>query len=145
MVELTDITLLECNGQYESVVEIMKKEAAPGWVILTKALVSTELITASYELEFWHNGCIIILTTDHPASIKVPDEDIRELHNWVTGNGWASIGIHQRMLSNPMDFEFWKRMYQSGLIQSDLLKEYDDDEMTRMTKALDKPETNYAT
>jgi hypothetical protein len=144
MIELTDTTLLETGGYYENVVGIMSREAPPKWVILTRAMISTGKITSQYELEFWYDGRIMILNTDHPSTILAPDDDLRELAGWAKGNGWKSVNIHTRLLSHPMDFEFWKRMYQCGLIQSEQLKEYDENEMARMTKAYTMTETENA-
>lgn len=128
MIETTDITLRESNGNYKVVCEIMNMKP---WMIESKVFVDSGIICSSSLVHFWSDGKVNIVTTDHPIVFDAPNDDLREFSNWCSLNGWQTPSVDKELVENPMDFEFWLRLYRSGLIISDDLKKYDDEEVTR--------------
>ena len=80
------------------------------------------------------------MQTTHPPRIDLPDQDLRELREWTETNGWSIPWIRdegmESLVSNPQGFDFWLQTYRCGLIQSDVLRQYDENEMQRMTESV---------
>lgn len=130
MVEVTDITLREANGNYSVVCDLMKIDK---WMLESRAFVESSGMAASFLLHLWSDGKVKIITTDHPISFDMPDDDIRELSEWCRINGWQALTIDKDLLEDPAHFEFWLRFFRLGMVFSDELKSYDDNEMSRMS------------
>ncbi len=134
MVEVTDMTLLESEGEYETACKLMggKKNT---WMIQTKAFVSTPFISAQFLLNFWNDGRVVIFETDHPAVLGQSDSDLQELSVWCKTNGWKCLNVDDRLLANRHGFAYWERMYLSGIIENEQLKKKSYEEMERLEKA----------
>src|SRR3990167_4706444 len=90
-----------------------------------------------YMLHFWSDGSVYIIRTEHPPRMEIPDDDIRELHQWCVLNGWRLM-LHNNLIDDPKSFEFWMNVYRSGLIDSKELSKYESDEMERFQKAVEQ-------
>jgi len=119
----------------------MRDEGAFTWMLESKAtVVSTDLlgrtgISCNYILHFWDSGEVKIISTDHPMVIDVPHDDITELKKWCDDCGWSRLTVSERLLDSIEGFQFWMRMYISGLIYSDELKKHEEDNMKRLIQA----------
>ena len=49
-------------------------------------------------------------------------------------NGWKGLFVDDELLYDEQQFQFWLRMYQSGLIYNEKLKKQDEDELSRLVK-----------
>lgn len=136
MIEFTDITLREANGDFKEVERLMKEDTfVEDWMIRTDALITTPFIISKYTLHFWRNGNVVIWDSDRPMRMDVSDEDLRELVRWCKVNGWKRLQIDDRMVMDRVALEYWTRSYIAGLVHSKTLKQRDDDEMARLLKA----------
>lgn len=140
MIYFSDPTINETNGNFNSIVHIMRdQEMSFDWMLRSNAtVVSTDIlgnvvITSNYMLHFWSSGTIHITHTDRPLIIGAPDNDIKELKEWSVKNGWKSLRIDNRVVEDPQAFEFWMRMFISGLIECDALHRHEEAEMNRLT------------
>ncbi len=140
VIEFTDVTLIESEGNFKKTVDIMKQDGSNSWMLETKALVSAQIISCYYLLHCWSHGDVCIMSTDHPLLMEAPDDDIRELNEWCRINGWKSLSIHKNLILDYRHFEFWLRMYRSGLIESTELKRHEQDESDRFSKAIEETE-----
>jgi hypothetical protein len=134
MIDFSDITLREAHGNHDRTCEIMLGEA-PQWMLRSEVFVSTGNISCGYLIHFWYDGRAVIKATDHPIVVEAPDDDIRELSQFVRDQGWKPLEVSSEMLDDPGSFEFWLRLYQSGMIQNDLLQSHDENEMARLAAA----------
>ena len=135
MIELSDFTLREANGDYHEVHRLMDKETTQDWMLRSEVFVSTQFIASKYILHFWKNGNVVIHGTDHPVRMDITDEDLRELSNWCKGNGWHELQIDDRMLDERVALEYWHRAFIAGLVTNASLQKREDDEMGRLMKA----------
>ena len=138
MIFFSDITLNESKGDFSTIVPIM---GMPKWMIRTEATIASEdqfgnaSIAATYILHLWHDGKVSIMNTDRPLLIdNVPDDDLRELNQWCKNGGWKELSISGDLLGDPQGYDFWMRQYRAGIIQSDVLKKYDEAEMNRLQR-----------
>ncbi len=138
MVELSDITLVESHGNYKMTCEIMDSDGPPDWMLRSEAIVSVGSLAFNYLLHFWHDGMVKIMETNHPPVMSVPDVDIRALSEWCDINGWKKPCLYQNLISDPNGFQFWMFIYRSGLVESEELKKYEDEEFRRLTQALEE-------
>ena len=65
----------------------------------------------------------------------VSDDDLRELAQWCKVNGWKELQVDDRLLTNRIALEYWKRIFIAGLVKSATLQKYEDQEMQRLMKA----------
>lgn len=139
MIYFSDTTIIETYGDYQQIVHLMKSEGEPDvWCLSTDATVSESGIFSNYKLEFHSDGRVIISNTDRPVDNRIPDDDIRALADWANKSGWSKLCINNRLITDPAGFEFWLRIYRSGLIFSEDLQKYDQDEINRLSKFIDK-------
>lgn len=139
MIEFTDRTIIESEGSYSRVKEIMDAESAGEWMLLSRVLIYGEEMVTHYELQFWNDGRVVIIETNRPMSVQIPgiarsDEDLASLKDWCETNGWHIPSPHPRLLDRPDVFQFWKHMYLTGLVESEILKAHDDAEIARMSR-----------
>lgn len=136
MINFSDITLVESEGQYELTKDIMGDGS---WMIRSTATVITPTIAGSFLLHLWDDGNVYIMETDHPLfwvthdGLSVSDDDIRELSEWRKAKGWANLLVFRNLLLDPRGFEFWLREYRAGLVDSIELKKHDAAEMERLS------------
>lgn len=135
MVEVTDITLLEAQGDYAATCRIMEEETSVSWMLRSDAYVNTNFIASIFVLHCWSDGKVVIFETDHPLRMDAPDDDIRELMAWTKNNGWEALYVDDRLLIDRRGFDYWQRMYQAGMIENNKLKEHETAENERLTKA----------
>lgn len=134
MIQFSDLTLIEAQGNFHETNEIMLADGVKKWMIRTSATIITPSVACNYVLNFWHDGVVYIMETDHPMIEGCPDDDIRELSKWRQDCGWAKLHVHRALLSDTRGFDFWLKMYRSGLIGSDKLQQHDDNEMKRLSQ-----------
>lgn len=137
MISFSDITINECNGNFDCVNKLIKSEGLSKWMLKSNATVTSKdllgniSISCNYILHFWNSGEVYIMFTDHPTLVDVPDDDIRELYSWCEQNGWK-LSLNHLLIENTQGFDFWLRMYISGLVYSEELKKYEDQETDRI-------------
>ncbi len=130
MIEFSDPTVIEGHGNYLLIKEIMN---ASQWMLETNATVIEQDMIGNYVLHLWENGTVMIMSTDHPTVIDAPDSDLRRLREWCEINGWKLPSISNYLIDDQQGFDFWLRMYQSGIIHNDKLQKHDDDDMKRLS------------
>ena len=141
MIEFTDRTIIDAEGSYSRTKEVMDAESNGDWMILTRALFYGQEMMSRFELQFWFDGRVVIIETDRPLTVNIPgvvrtDEDLAELKDWCEMNGWHIPSPHRLLLDRPDAFDFWKHMYLTGLVESDVLKAHDDAEIARMSRII---------
>ena len=133
MIRLSDITLIESGGSFSNTKRIMEEDGVTKWMLKSNVTVSTDVITCNYVIHFWNDANVYIIATDHPAVLNVPDDDIREISQWAVDNGWNVPIVDDKLVEDQRQFEFWLRMYRTGLVKCGLLKKYDDNEIQRLS------------
>jgi hypothetical protein len=141
MIEYSDNTLIEANGQFDQVDKLMKVESPKTWMLSSLVIVDAKLVMARYLIHFWNNGNAVIMETDHPAVVEIPDDDIIELNNWCIQNNWK-LFLHKDLLRDPTGFNFWLRLYRAGVVRSDFLQEHEQEEMDRFAKVFNSSKDN---
>ena len=134
IINFSDLTVIEGEGNYLRIKEIMDSEGPPQWMLETTATVVTELIASSFTLHLLNDGKAVIMNTDHPSTDEAPDDDFRRLSEWSSNNGW-SLRVDDILLSERRDLEFWMRLYRAAIIHSDILQKKEEDETRRMQTA----------
>jgi uncharacterized protein YchJ len=138
MVELTDMTLCESEGNFKLTCQLMEREGTPKWMLRSDVYISLGLMSFAYLLHFWDNGDVYIIQTNHPPLIEVPDDDIRELHEWILENGWKRLVVNKNLIDNKQGFEFWMRKYVTGLVYNEEMERHEQEEMKRFAQAVEQ-------
>jgi len=151
MIQFSDFTINDTDGHYATICAKMRDEEHQfTWMLRSNATVSvTNLLgqpafSCSYVLHLWHDGKVVIMLTDHPTNIDIPDNDIRELKSWCDNHGWRTLTVHKLLLEEPLSFDFWKRQYIAGLIDSEELRKHEDDEIKRLSQIAELEEDDDA-
>ncbi len=137
MVNYSDKTLQESDGDYVSTAELMGGVDTT-WMIRATVSVSVSDIYSDFVLHFWNDGHVDIIDTTHPADMGAPDNDLRELNDWCRKNGWNSLCINSRNLKNRRSFDYWMQIYRSGIVESDFLRKRDEEETHRLVENLER-------
>lgn len=147
MIYFSDRTINECEGHYPSIVALMRDdENLFDWMLKSSAtVVPTDLLgqmgaSFDYQLHFWSNGNVVIMNTNHPVVVDVPDDDLRELRKWCDDHGWKKLKVHHLLTEDSQGFQFWMRMYIAGLVFSEVLVKHEEADMERLLKAAQSEE-----
>lgn len=135
MVELTDYTLVQTKGDFQETCTVMNHG---DWMLRSNVFVTNPFMSAKYILHFWSDGKVTIFEADRPTQEGASDEDIRELSEWCKISGWKSLHLDDRLLVDRSTQAWWNRVFLSGLIESQKLREKEDQEMKRLSQAFVK-------
>lgn len=126
-INFTDITLLEANGQYESVKNIMEKPqkivgkmyaSIPSkyWVIKSTISIRHQLGATAFMCDFYHDGKLVVL--NYGPSVKdIYSPDMRCLSYWAQESGWKVPEPKPSMAEEWIDF--WRRQWETYIVNSD--------------------------
>jgi len=140
MIRFTDNTLREGDGNFGLIKEIMEREGPSSWMLRTTATVIIG-IESEYILHLWSDGRVVIMGTNRPISLDLPDDDIRHLSEWCKNSGWRRLEVYRSMIEDPTGFNFWMRMFIAGLIYNDEIDARESQEMERMEDAHKREQT----
>jgi hypothetical protein len=112
----SDITILETDGIFEDVKEMMKDDIAKHWNLTSDVTVVTQSGAASFVLDFHYDGKIIIV--DYTPSIvnALYNSDLATLSEWCQQKGWKRPEPEPDLVR--MDVPFWKHFWEMFLIDS---------------------------
>jgi len=129
MVEFEDTTLIESQGFFDIVQELME---VPKWMLRSNVYITTADGQFGYVINFWNTKRVIIDEVMRSLMVNSPASDLSELSNWCEEHGWNKPEPSPRLLENPRQFDFWQRQYQSGLVNSEELDQRESDFMERI-------------
>jgi hypothetical protein len=143
VVEFTDSTINETNGDYEATAKIMSEDGARDWMLRSEAFVETDAISCNFLLHFWDGGDVYIMETEHPCNFEAPDDDIRALSAWCQDNGWKTLYAHDDLVSDPISMDFWSRIRSAGIVDNKEIRKIEQETEARLKKAekKDAPKT----
>lgn len=122
-INMTDITLIESQGNFEVTTDIMKQDQVivPDWVLSTQLSIDSSLGIAFFDLDLFSDGKVVI--TDYQPSIGdvYYNPDISCLVTWLKENGWKRIEPFPNLVKD--DIDFWKHFWETGLLDSDFLED----------------------
>ena len=130
MIEFTDLTIIEYDGDFEKIALIMKQEGCKEWMLRSKCVILTPQIVSSYTLHFWQNGDVYIYDTTRPPDQELPTDDLVFLKEWVLEKKWKTLIAHHNFLDDPRWWDFWKHCFRMGLIYNKIA-DFEKDEMIR--------------
>lgn len=134
MIEFSDITIRESGGHYLDTCRLMDEEIPDNkWMIISNALVASDILVSTFVLYFFYDGRVVIFEAHRPIEANVPDSDLRDLHDWCIAFGWKRLDLHDRLLENVRHYEYWMRLYQTGVIYNHKLEAKDLDIMAKLS------------
>ena len=120
--EFTDPTVIENDGKYENINNIILEEEpmAIQWMVETNVYVTSEFGEAVFKLHLYYNKDVYIMdfmpSTDKDA---LYNPDIRYLTFWAQESGWNAPQPFPDLVRE--NTAFWKHFWETGLINSDFL------------------------
>lgn len=120
--ELTfsDITLAETDGEYNAVKKLMTSEKVGDheWTLRSQITIRSSFGEGHLLVNFNHDGSLYILEYAG-GSVELYNPDIRCLCQWCQEAGWKIPEPSEELIKR--DILFWKRMWQTLLIDSTFL------------------------
>jgi hypothetical protein len=123
-IQFNDVTLLEANGKYRKVCDIMKKEVTKTsvasfrseWMLRSKVSILSPFGYCTFVCHFYNNGKVYI--ADYMPSTKdVHNTDVRSLTYWCNENGWKTPEPLPTVAESWLNF--WKKEWETHIIDSD--------------------------
>ena len=136
MIEISDTTLREANGEYRAVCQLMQTSGT--WMLRSDVFVSTPIIVSKFIVHFWNDGNAVLHDLDRPVRMDLPDDDIRALADWCRINGWQNLKINDRLIADKIGFDYWQRSFRAGIVDNDQFVAYEKSEIERLTNACKK-------
>lgn len=135
-IEFEDQTLIETDGNYEKVCQLMEEDSAPKvWMLRSNVFVHVFSIPSNFILNFWNDGKVIIDSMSRSSSLEVPNDDISRLSKELKKRGWDLPEPSKNMMDSSRWIEFWERQYQTGLIKCSFLEQREADLLEKMVQA----------
>ena len=135
-IQFTDLTILEANGEYDAVVNIMKKPHGKGvvkdiyvekWMIESRIVIQNMYGAADFVCHFYHDGKIYI-SSYSPTIADIHNLDIRCLSYWAQQYGWQRPEPLPRIISDWT--AFWKHQWETYIIDCEFFDQrYGEREM----------------
>jgi len=121
-IDFTDVTILEADGEFKKVSEIMLKDSpvtSKKWMLNSGMTLVNETGVSNFNLNFWYNGDVYII--DYMPSVKdvFYNLDLRCLSYWSQQNGWNVPKVSTDLVKQRLDY--WKYFWSVNLVDSDYL------------------------
>jgi hypothetical protein len=119
----TDITILESDGNYAEVIEIMNDQDmdAAGWMIRSGLTIDSDFGLAQFVLHFYENGKIFIKEYSPSVGDVYYNPDLQALSYWAQQKGWQVPEPDTTIVKRNVDF--WKHYWQTLIVDSAYLDE----------------------
>lgn len=132
MISFSDRTLIEGNGEFAKVFEIMKKDGAVGlWMLKSTISFSEEGDYCELVAHFYNDTRIYI--AKYAGNTSQADA-LRCFSKWCSENGWEKPEPLKYLIDNQREYEFWERMFQAGVIKCKEIEERENMLLERMQK-----------
>jgi hypothetical protein len=120
---LSDHTILEGDGEYERVKEIMEKESYVGcdWMVRSEVTIDFPTNSCIFIVHFYQNRDIYIVEYQSSVSDVFYNSDIPCISMWSQDKGWNCPQPHPDLIRDAM--EFWKHFWETGILDSEYLDE----------------------
>lgn len=112
----------KCLGQYSRINKKMKETdpVAVKWMLETKATIEHPIGSFSFTLHLNYDRNVIIYSTDSNRMQAHNINDIRFLRKAIVWMGWQNLMVTPSEVDSSLDF--WKRCWETGLIESEYLE-----------------------
>lgn len=125
-IQFTDLTLLEANGSYKRVVDIMHDEMLQTgvmshkkeWMLRSKITIMTPFGFSMFVCHFYENAKVFI-SEYMPSSKDIHTTDVRCLTYWCNHNGWQTPEPLAPVVESWLPF--WKKEWETHIVDSDYL------------------------
>jgi hypothetical protein len=121
-IDFTDMTLVETDGNFPEVKEIMLSENSyDKWMIKSEATINSPFGEGFVSLNLYHTG-VIYITKYIPSIGDVHyNPDVSALSAWAIDHAWNSVQPSKELAKDNVDF--WKYYYDTNIVECDY---YDD-------------------
>ncbi len=121
IIDFTDITLNETDGDFKATKEIMLKEPPfnDKWVLRSNVSISSDGGEGMMEIQCHGDGSFYILQYEGTIGEVFYNSDIQAVSMWAQANGWDIPQPHPDLVKEKK--EFWKYFYDTLVIDSDYL------------------------
>lgn len=126
-----DVTILESDGVYQRVKELMEEDIqqtgkltkkqldAYQWVVKSKLSIFSPFGQGNFILDFYWDKRVYIVGFATTTKDKYQNADVRCLSTWCQENGWKIPSAIQSIITDNLDF--WTHMWKTNLIDSEFL------------------------
>jgi hypothetical protein len=140
-ISFTDNTILEADGHYAKVCEIMKRETSTDWMLRSQCQIFSPYGGAVLIVNLYKNGKVYIAEY-MPMIRDLRNMDIRFLTHWCAEHGWKTPEPLNPLIDSWKDF--WKKQWETFIVDSEYLDnkfgKREDYEMTKIEKDDDEEE-----
>jgi len=121
-IDFNDITMLEANGSYDEVKNIMAGDVAQEWMLESDATIISNFGDSSFLLHLYYDGRIYIMSfKSSPGNEAYYNPDLRFLSFWAQESGWKVPQPFPDLVKE--DISFWKHFWETKILDSDYLDE----------------------
>lgn len=119
-----DRTLLETEGDFEEVIQIMKEDSPSDTWMLRSGMnmiitIHGQMLEAQFLLHFYSDGQVYIVEYRPSSADMAFNPDISGLSAWIKSKGWRSLAPHSDLVRQNL--EFWKFFWETHLVDSEYL------------------------
>ena len=123
-IQFTDVTLLEANGDYNTVCDIMDQEKKQTsissfkneWMIRSRISIMSVFGYCAFVCHFYNTGKVYIAEY-MPSTKDVHNTDVRCLTFWCNQNNWKTPEPLPVVAESWM--HFWKKEWETHIIDSE--------------------------
>lgn len=118
----TDITMVESEGEYDIVKRLVEEDLGPHhWNIKTNLVIESPFGVGMLELDLRHDRSIYIIGYQASTGNIYYNPDLSALMRWSQIAGWKIPQPSEELIRSNLSF--WRHMWETLIIDSDLLDE----------------------
>ena len=115
-IDFTDITIVEADGFFEEVNNIMNEEqrGQKEWMINTDATIISPFGIGEVELHLYYTGKVYIMRYIPSVGEVYYNPDIPAMASWALEHNWISVQPFADLARSEIDF--WKHYYDTNIL-----------------------------
>lgn len=125
-IQFTDVTMLEANGNYEEVCNIVCREnmksgiqaARNEWMLRSTVSIMSMFGYCQFVCHFYNNGKVFVAEY-YPSSKDMHNTDLRCLTYWCNEYGWKTPEPLPSVVQGWLPF--WKKEWETHIVDSEYL------------------------
>lgn len=125
-IQFTDVTLLESNGNYKAVCDIMEQENIKTavasfkneWMIRSRVTIMSVFGFCAFVCHFYNSGKVYIAEY-MPSTKDIHNTDVRCLTFWCNETGWLTPEPLPTVAESWLNF--WKKEWETHIVDSEYM------------------------
>ena len=123
-INFSDITILETDGKYDRIKELMLEDNGyrAEWVVRSHVTLTHSGGGCEFVISFWHDKDLRIMEYNTSEKDFFGNQDLMCLSTWAQGRGWNLPKVSEQLVKDKL--KYWKYFWSVHLVDSEYLDKF---------------------